>query len=366
MILHIMFDEKIVSRTIDIFEEALPKNNIYIVIYSEGKKQYVFSDLPNVHRLRYDTKNFWDAIGEISSYSYIVIHYLMGASIKFVNKINHPRIVWVAWGADMYGGLLRFKGYRLYYDERLIRSINNRGKSLFTIIYSFFARYFNYFRTRKAINKISFICGEKGDYLIFKRYFPSSSIRYKNFFYYPIDGMIPSGMQSQLGNNIIVGHSASSYDNQEEVLLTLSKIDLDGRTVIAPLGYGNRYIREHVVNIGTKLLSDSFIPLKEFIELDEYNKILFGARTFIYGNYRQEAFGNILVALYIGGAVFLHPSNVLLHSFKEKGVILYSTEELPSKIHYVLTDEEKNNNRRIIWDNFNHQKQLSLIRNNFS
>ena len=39
---------------------------------------------------------------------------------------------------------------------------------------------------------------------------------------------------------------------------------------------------------------------------------LLSADVFIYGNWRQEAVGNILIALFIGGKVFLDEKNPLL------------------------------------------------------
>ena len=120
-------------------------------------------------------------------------------------------------------------------------------------------------------------------------------------------------------------------------------MDLTGRKVIVPLSYGD--VPGYILQEGKKLLGDYFMPVVDFMPLDDYNRLLMSSDVFIYGNYRQAAVGNIVVALYIGAKVFLNKKNPLYSMYKERGYKFFSLDELEEKINYQLTDEEIENNR---------------------
>ncbi len=364
MLLHIMPDEKVISRTIELFDEALPNENKYIIIQDGEQSCYVKTSSPQVFRVHYNTKEFWNAVGNISSYSCLVIHGLSGYAIKFINTVCHPKVVWIIWGADMYLGLLEHKGYKLYYKESVIKQLIKRH-SLIRDIYSYIIEQWNYKQAQKALSRITHCAANIEDYRLLTKYYPLIKSQQIDFYYYPVDSIVNLNSFNPLGDNIMVGHCASMFDNQEEVFAQLSKIDLKNRKVIAPLGYGHQRIKEYIVLKGTEYLSDAFKPILGFLPLGEYNNLMLSARTFIYGNYRQEAFGNILIALYSGGAVFLHPSNVLLKLFKDLGVLLFSTTELCEKIHYCLTEEERMSNRAIIKKYYSRERLIGLIKAGF-
>ena len=81
----------------------------------------------------------------------------------------------------------------------------------------------------------------------------------------------------------------------------------------------------YISKVGEQYFGRKFNAIRDFMPLEEYNKFLLSADVFIYGNWRQEAVGNILIALFIGGKVFLDEKNPLLKFYKDKGlVIIYS------------------------------------------
>ena len=163
----------------------------------------------------------------------------------------------------------------------------------------------------------------------------------------------------------MIGNSASLNGNHDEVFLQLSKLDLRGRKIIVPLSYGNMKLKDYLIEKGNNIFGSSFVPLTEFMPLDNYIDTMQHARTYIYGNYRQEGFGNIVMALCWGGVVFLHPNNALLSYFKDLGCILFSTKELPEKIHYVLSENEKSINKEIILKTYCKKRLLDIIVDNF-
>ena len=371
MNLHLMLDEKVISRTIDNFEEALPHYNLYIILLNKGQSvpKYVNNEGEAIKKVVYGTKEFWSAVGNVQSYDNIIVHQLSPAAVDFINKIQHPRITWIAWGADLYGGLLKHRGYKLYHDEKTVLSLKNKRIPWYWKVALPFLTHYNYYKRVKALRKISCICATKGDYKLLRSFYPKEAVDIKlmDFFYYPLDVIIPQGIQGQEfnGNNIIVGNSASYYGNHAEVFLQLSKLNLGDRIVQVPVSYGDPIFADYIERTGKILLKNSFEAKKDFMPLEEYNKFLMGASTFIYGNYRQEAVGNIVVALYMGSAVFLHPSNPLLNDLREMGCVLFSTEELENRIDYKLTKEERMSNRNIMIQTYNKERLFSLIKENW-
>ena len=373
MNLHIMQDEKVISRTIDYFNEALPGQNVYIILIPrvDYKCIHVKNECGNIYKVVYGTKLFWQAVGDVAQYKFIILHYLDNNKIRFTRRICHPGIVWIIWGADLYFRLLRPKGYRLFYDENIIKKTIQSDYSPIKRMLANLKQRYIYRRTFKAAQKVRYLVGLQGDYDLLVKYYPYfRKIERRDFFYYPLDEIIPNALLGKqdlkLGNDIIVGNSGSIYGNHEEIFLQLSKIKTNERKVKVPLSYGASSVVKYVIEKGELLLGDRFVPILDFMPLDDYNKFLCSARTYIYGNYRQEAEGNIVVALYVGGAVFLHPSNVLLKEYRDMGCICFSTEELAEKINYHLTDDEKKTNMDIMRKHYNVHRLLNIIRTEFA
>ena len=104
----------------------------------------------------------------------------------------------------------------------------------------------------------------------------------------------------------------------------------------------------------------------DYLSLDDYNKVLLSANVFIYCNWRQEAVGNILIALYIGGKVFLDKRNPLLDFYRRLGIVIFSLDELnQNSIDTFLSDSEIQKNRKILDKYYSKERQLELIESNF-
>ena len=72
---------------------------------------------------------------------------------------------------------------------------------------------------------------------------------------------------------------------------------------------GKKGYVDHVLQSGRLLLGENFSPLLDFMPLDEYNRLQSDVSVALFGNWRQEAIGNIIVALYLGAKVFLSHVN---------------------------------------------------------
>lgn len=371
MRLHIVPDEKVINRCVDLFNEAFPNDNIFIVLTNNLDSKYV-KKKNNVVFLKYDTKIFWKTIGSISNYEHIIIHFLTGDSVKFLNKINHPSIYWIAWGADIYNGMLEQRGYKLYAQENILWRISKKKLPYFIykIAYNFEKRK----RAKQllsAAKKVTYFVPDSmyEEFPLLLSYYPElSHLQYKNFYYYPIDDILSKSLLLFRGKrwNIMIGNSASPTGNHLSVIAALKSFSLGNKKVIIPLSYGNCNYAKLITKVGSDSFGEKFHAVTDFLSLNEYNSLLSSVNVFIYGNWRQEAVGNILIALYLGGKVFLDKRNPLLKFYKSLGLVLFDIEEL-SDIHLstMLSDEHVNTNRNILNNNYSKGLLIKLIKNNF-
>lgn len=372
MKLHLLPDEKIIDRTIETFEHVFPGDNRYIVISNTGNFKHVHIEKKNVYPVRtVQSNDFWRIVGEVESYSSIIIHYLTNDAVYFINHIEHPNIYWIEWGYDLYNILLEPRGFKLY----------SKGENMEKFVYKklisrYLHRYCSFLYPRRsikrAISKVHFFVPDSmyDEYPLLLSYYPQyKHLIYKDFFYYPIDQVINERIRNERckGSNIVVGNSCSFTGNHIEIIKKLSTIGLRNRRIKFPINYaGSDEYRKHVIKTGKRLLSGMFEPLTEFLSLDEYNQYLLDASYFIYNNYRQEAVGNILVALYIGGKVYLSDNSPLLTFYENLGIVIYPVSDISAEsLTTALTESEIENNRSIIERTYSLDRLYSLVKQNF-
>lgn len=371
-----MPNEKIINRTISFFELSIPRRNKYIILLPDSSPSSTKVDIGHIEMaraVRYDSDIFWSEIGNVEAYEKVVIHFLSYDAARFVNRIKHNNIYWIEWGADLYNSFLYRRGYKIYNDEKLI--VHSRYPYLNFRLYKILHQIFTYKQYKecyKAIRKIKYFVPDSmyDEYPLFINYYPEfSHLTYKEFFYYPIDDILGDLYYDSRvnGNNVLIGNSCSYTNNHPYVLDYLYHKGIDSHLIV-PLSYaGDDQYRQTVINKGEMLFGNKFCPILDFMSLDSYNKLLLSCNSFIFGNLRQEAVGNILIALYIGGRVFLQSDNPLLHFYKSLGLIIYSFDDINGvNLIQKMDVEAVNNNKRILDNMYSSQRMRSLIVTTFA
>lgn len=375
MNLHVLPDEKIVCRTISVFEMVFPNDNKYIILLSNGSKSRYVDGNSNLQIgvLEYGTKGFWDYVGDTSCYDSIIIHYLSEESASFVSSIAHSNIYWIEWGGDLYNTFLFRRGFQLYRDEKFVA----RMKYPY-VPFSLYSKISTYLREKKitkfyqAVYKVKYFLPDSmyDEYPLFLKYYKEfSHLIYKKFFYYPLDIILGEDLIDKRVNgfSIVIGNSCSFTNNHLYIYDILKKKKIENE-VITPLSYsGNQRYREYLTRKGYEFFGDRFTPLINYVSLSEYNEILLRANSFIYGNLRQEAVGNILIAFFIGGKIFLDEQNPLYDFYKSIGLHFYnlseiSQENLNTSLDLCYVDM----NRKILYDLYSSEVLLKTIRDSFS
>lgn len=368
--LHLFRDEKIVNSFVEIFEEVFPNENLYVVISSSKFPVHVIIK-ENILFLNAKSHELNVIIKEINSFEQIIFHSIWIDLVDLFETVSHPCISWVVWGADLYEMLLYRKGYQLYADENTIYKVRAKKWPLF--LYKLFVKKRDLLllkRMYRLISKLSYIYAEKCDYKQLLIYYPE--FRYLNrkyLYYYPIEKMLGNILINKecSGYNVWINNCAGINGNHVCLFNELNRLDCTS-DVIVPLSYGDTRYAQYVLEKGHEILGLNFKPLTDFISKEEYYSLFLSSNVFLFGHYRQCAFGNILIAIYLGGKVFFYEKNPLLEYFKSMGLYVYSIDnELKKEDFLVLMEPNKRmQNRQIIASSFSTEYLLSLLKTNFS
>ncbi len=404
MILHLANDEKIIGRTIEIFEEVYPFGNLWVITNRSCKKDLsTIQPTPKTEHLLLGHKEFLkDIKGNISavvercgestglsenslpgnglsgSRVNILIHLLNPRKINIVRQIQkalpatcNVKIYWIIWGLDLYNKLLAPAGFEMFTSDNVYSGLFDKSFGAFNRIGA--AKEAK--STVKFIEKsVDYIVTDttESDYSQLVKYYPQLAAKpWKDFFYYPIDTILGELYYRPLPDNscketVMVGNSASRTNNHKYLLALLSQFDLRGKKVVVPLSYSGRarYVNE-VVAYGKKEV-EGFVPLMKFMPLDEYNRLQSSTAVALFGNLRQEAIGNIMIALYMGAKVFLFESNPVYEWAATHNLKVYPMSALSQvELDTLLPAEDAEHNRSVLRELYSKRRMMQLIKELF-
>lgn len=367
MILHLVHDEKIINRTISIFEEVAPNQNLFVVFTRHNLKHVNYQQ--NVILFKEFKKKYSDV-----EFSSVIIHFLNSRKIRFINQFikNKATIYWIIWGNDLYNKLLYTKGFELYDTQSTY--YKKTKKSFILRLFNKLVENIKVYKMEKFISKrINYIAIDKTkiDYNILVNYFPKfKSISCIEFFYYPIESVLSEALMPEWveGDNIQIGNSASITNNHEYAMKFLSKINLGNKKIVVPLSYsGTKEYKETVKSKGVEYFGDNFKVLDNFLPLAEYNQLMLSFNHAIYANFRQEAVGNILILLYLGTKVFIPKKSPILLWARKLDLVIFELESITqTDIDNPLDINSRIHNRKIILEIYNLERLKILIKDNFN
>lgn len=364
-ILHIAFNGHLQQHAFEIFERYYPDKNIIITL--PRKKDEVtkikLTDKSKVIDYRnVDTYN--DILDLCNHYGVdkILLHSLTISKVKLVEFLK-PRIeckvYWLFWGYELYDALgdensvslvdERFNPLRLhtYYYPGKIRGLLTRiryGCTKSDVL-------------RRGSAVVDYFCfWNRYDYELYVKYF-GDTVKFKFFGYVcnekNADTDETSYVFPEKNRSLILNHQASKTGNHSTIMRRVKQIDSKGiYSVYVPLSYGDKHIRRYCINMGRKLFGDKFIPITEYMPLQDYYRVIDTPESAIFGQKRQEATGNIGHLLTAGTKVFLREDNPLLQYYKEKGYYIFSFEHDLKTIDDLkgLSIEQMRHNRQV-WQN---------------
>lgn len=352
--LHIVPDDKFANMVHRDFER-FGKNNRYICFDNSGCLKYINGWKPD--RITKDKLNKYI---EVNNVSIIVFHSLLDKYI--IKSLScHLVVVWCGWGYDYYSYLLS-----KYYPQGMIlehtKSIfdNTRKQKKITLM-EFLKGGYRVAR-RKLLNKIYppqkivahidfFIPVIDTEFKLVKKLNPWFSSEYISWNYgtleedYTVDNYIAAD-----AGNILVGNSATPENNHIEAFEFIRlNIDWKSHKIYCPLSYGDLEYAQRIKNIGIEFFGDNFIPLMNFLDKVEYNKILSSCRIMVFNHVRQQALGNIISGLAMEKVILLNKINPLCEWLDE------------NKISYLTLDNKRDNIDLAAIDIVRNKKQIMRV-----
>ena len=131
----------------------------------------------------------------------------------------------------------------------------------------------------------------------------------------------------------MVGNSADSSNNHAEVFHYLAQKKLNNVEIIVPLSYGVQSYKEATIKLGFELFGDSFKPLTNFINYDDYLKILSSLDIIIFNHDRQQAMSTARVALGMGKKVCMKQGLSSSAHFDKLGIKTFKLSDLEQLIN---------------------------------
>lgn len=353
-ILHLANDEKFIHLIADSFNAIENIANFFFIIVNDKSSPLRhINQLPDMKVV--DKQDIFEFIAssEINNYDAIIVHYLDELKARIVLAAS-PRtaIVWSGWGGDYYD-LIRFKQYSpktLAVKKQILNQ-----KTIFirieTILKPILKQMLFTKILPKAIERFDYFSSPvPNDYDLVKG-IHGFRAEYAQLNYANVERTFKPGFDFVNGSNILVGNSASLPNNHLNIFDLLANLNLAARNIIAPLSYGDSAYRNIIIEHGTKIFGDHFVPLVDFMPLQQYNELIGSCSIVVMGHKRQQALGNILIMLYKGAKVFLDEVSTVYTFLKEKGVYIFRLDEINEKTFNsdnCLTRVEVAHNRNIL------------------
>ena len=174
--------------------------------------------------------------------------------------------------------------------------------------------------------------------------------KWKTACYQTIDNLIGGNKDYKItGNSILLGNSSTPSNRHKVVLEELKKVENLDRKVITPLNYGDQEYKKDILEIGKNTVGVNFVPLTDFMPLEEYTSTIQDCSHVIMAHKRQQGFGTIMTTLYGGAKLYLSETSPFYSWLKKLGIAVYSIEnELTHELKSELSDEIKLANREIV------------------
>jgi dTDP-N-acetylfucosamine:lipid II N-acetylfucosaminyltransferase len=351
-IVHLARDEKFIPLMRELFELAFPGCNHWLIARRSRAALKFVAPGPGVQ----DRAEWWFrtplVARDVAGADAIVAHSM---TTIFANAIRHApdraRVAWLGWGYDYYPLLAPQLGPALLPQTRMLVGADDEAPQEKTMALTAIAP------------RLHSFCVLPPEVPMLRRAVPGLAAAHHELPLFTTEDVFERGAASMAGPDVLVGNSATASNNHVEAFELLHRRVKEGR-VIAPLSYGNLDYGRQVAAVGTRLFSEHFDPLTQWMPIDEYNRRIGGCGFVVMNHRRQQAVGNIGAALFKGAAVYLRPENPLAAFYLDLGIHLRSTDDLAAGTALLepLAEAERAANRARIGAHYARSRVIQSIR----
>ena len=331
MILHLVEEEKFLSKAIQLFEDTFPGQNVFLVGTKEPKSNPILPKgrTTQIIYQKTGTKAYKDAfVTYTGSAELLFFHNLYKTyKLELDTLIPHgKKLVFFLWGAELYGLCNKI-------DNLLpLTKKNYFGQLPFSVylrkqVFAKYKRDYYWSKFKKLIkNKVNYtLTNITEDISLLNTYAPNKAKK-GWFTYFSVGEDWHLLHTSDVKNNILIGNSSSETNNHFDAFQLLENKNISDRKLYIPLNYGDPRYRELVIADAEKSFGGQAEPLLDFMSLDAYYKIVQSCSVLLMNHTRQQAFNTIMLAIAAGCKVFLREENTILKCLIREGFWVYSIQ----------------------------------------
>jgi len=325
-IAHIIKDEKFPDSAYEFFEAVVPGQSNY---YLPGKKRihHLEKIIPRrCSGLAFFSRKFID---EINSHDAVVFHSLDRFAIEVLARIRKNIVtVWIGMGYDYYDLISGERGNLL---KPLTKKVSSKKSKMLRLspvhlLKSVLLRFasLNHSKKKQLVKRINIFSPVLAqEHRVIHEIMGDPFPEYVKWNYGRIVDLVEGGFGDikVKGVDILIGNSAAPTNNHLDTFELLLKIGLpEDARLIVPLSYGDQSYRDKVIAAGVEKFGDRFVPITDFLSMEEYVQLLSNCSSVIMNHLRQQAAGNIFIAYLLGAKVYLDPSNLLFDELNGMGL----------------------------------------------
>lgn len=346
-ILQVVPDEKFIDGTIEFFDSSFSENT-YVILDIQKPFKYIKRHCDRV--LSIASEEFHTFVID-RDFDMIIFHQLWFSQYRLVIGLpKYIKVVWSSFGIDIYSsqGVLP-----PLYEINLYKSITKallKGKHTIKNhpLYVICKKIVYYFHHKMIQNRML----NRIDYMATVLPIEYEKIKQKTRFtakYFPFQYVSPGttcrGVWIEnTASKILLGNSAVATNNHLDIVELLRERGITNECVV-PCAYGDY---NYMIKLQEKCKHVSNLHfLLDFMPYSEYMQLIRSCRIAIFGHLRQQAIGNIVIAMLQGSKVFLYRDSVAYQYFKSEGYCVYTIEEdlTIQNIEELMTETERELNR---------------------
>ena len=377
-ILHTVIDWWLSEAAIKMFK-SLPVENEFVFLAYEGWAEKinfkVLKSVDDVKIIEIGSPAYHDLLRP-GRFDLLWIHGLYESGALLAHDLpDDVKVMWTSWGFDY----LRFDVQWLYAPRTLLHwlkttpmrvilkcliqwSLNKVG--LLKLAYRIFRKrnlFFNFF---KRVDYFSTVVPTEEP--LIRRVLGNRAVRLNFHCTAPSSVKIEYPVVDLNSKKMLIGHQADITCNHYDIL---AKIPKSRWEIWAPLSYSISGLKEtenarSVIEYGKRRFGERFHPIVTFMPFPEYLTFISSCSVFVFNNYRQQAVGNVTMALQCGGCVFMSPLNPVYQYYIAHGIIIYPISRMKEGLDNIVKEfmPFQMKNIMIVTELRNHEKLLHEIR----
>ncbi len=335
-ILHVCHIDKFIPDFIEFINENFNTQQHKFLIFGDPAnypsiKNYVNVKVVGLSKFT-QLKGVIEIILEMHKADKIVLHGLF--NIRIVQTLFFlpwvlKKCYWAIWGGDLYA-----------YQKQKNNTWSLKKKE---------------FYRRFVIKRMGhFITHIKGDYDLARKWYGAKG-EWHECFMYPSNLYKDYQLKTKKNDtiNIQVGNSADPSNNHTEILERLLPYKEQNIRIFTPLSYGDAGYAEELIKFGNAHFGGKFIPLLDFMPINEYLDFLSQIDIAIFNHKRQQAMGNTLTLLGLGKKVYLRSDVTQWSTLLEKKIKVFDVEHISLSS---VPESMKIKNKTLIKNIYSQQK----------